>query len=491
MAAFEPKFFADKKKNGEAGGPHMYPHNVTRALRCLGLTAAPPIEYTVLYAPGMDPTARQVARLLGNKSTTLCTADITRRSGLHGDDMMAVCWESFPSDDPNIKLLISAVRGKHIVLLLNLDDPKSQFEQLALLLFLQRFIVPHPLAEYAKDAWKKTYADGKFDTCSAASITVIVPWYRHCQMERTSRWALTGDDEHLKWENRQPRGEYIDVPTANAFAALLSCRPCEMGGAPPAPPKQALFVDIHEYAELERWLVATGSWSNPRQRYDFAAGSGTFFASAFRDFLSREFAPKLDAPGSAFVVFPDHGAHRRFCTMVVTQVGGISRERVLFLSKKRTGTEITQSSMLSFVDEAGEVRSRDEPLPEGATVLIADDFTNSGSTLFGGADIIRKSGGRDLTVSAYVSHFVAMYSRSTVAKFVERLYDESALLDRFHCTDSIPRVVAWLNDEISERVAKGAQQKARVVPIAPVVAQWIRDHPPPTSRRCNPFGPLF
>ena len=35
---------------------------------------------------------------------------------------------------------------------------------------------------------------------------------------------------------------------------------------------------------------------------------------------------------------------------------------------------------------------RREGFPAGSFVLLADDFTNSGSTLFGGARIIRKHG---------------------------------------------------------------------------------------------------
>ena len=46
-----------------------------------------------------------------------------------------------------------------------------------------------------------------------------------------------------------------------------------------------------------------------------------------------------------------------------------------------------------------------------AYVLIADDFTNSGSTLLDGATIVRDSAaggaGASLTVEAWVTHFVA------------------------------------------------------------------------------------
>ena len=39
-------------------------------------------------------------------------------------------------------------------------------------------------------------------------------------------------------------------------------------------------------------------------------------------------------------------------------------------------------------------------MPAGALVLLADDFTNSGSTLFGGAEIIRKHAAGPVKVAA-------------------------------------------------------------------------------------------
>ena len=76
--------------------------------------------------------------------------------------------------------------------------------QVAVLLFLQRFNVPHALEAYARGKWKATMADGAYDECSVASLTVVVPWYRHCQMERTCRWAV--DAERARWYNGEPHG---------------------------------------------------------------------------------------------------------------------------------------------------------------------------------------------------------------------------------------------------------------------------------------------
>jgi hypothetical protein len=74
----------------------------------------------------------------------------------------------------------------------------------------------------------------------------------------------------------------------------------------------------HRYDDLEKTLNSTGRWANERVPYDFIHGTGTYFASAFDRFLSHVFLPRLPDPATAFVVFPDRGAHRRFYTMVRT-----------------------------------------------------------------------------------------------------------------------------------------------------------------------------
>ena len=127
--------------------------------------------------------------------------------------------------------------------------------QVAVLLFLQRFNVPLPLEEYAKGKWKATMADGKYEESAVASLTVIIPWYRHCQMERTSRWTVSPEG---KWYNGKADGEFVDVPTCQSFAAMLSSLP--IPGARPAPPQQLLLIDIHEYARTSPLSSARAVW---------------------------------------------------------------------------------------------------------------------------------------------------------------------------------------------------------------------------------------
>ena len=236
-------------------------------------------------------------------------------------------------------------------------------------------------------------------------------------------------------------------------------------------------------ADLQRALDATRVWVNASAEYDFVRGTGTYFASAISHFLATIFVPQLGGTvADAFVVFPDHGAHVRFYSMVHSRVSGLPLERICYISKSRVGEDITQSETLQYIDSDGLTRTVDEPIFDGAKVVIIDDFTNTGSTLFGGAQIIRKlAAGRNVTVGAMVAHFVAKYDRDTVSAFVTKLYGEPgkrAALDSFHCTDSIPRVTGWLEEELRPRLAEGLPRKAHLVSLAPVVADWVTTHPP-------------
>ena len=95
--------------------------------------------YTILYAPGLADIASDMAREFQG-SAVMCTSDVLPAKET------VLCWDQFPSGDPNLKLRVSAIRDKHIVLLMN-HDTLHLFEQLAVLLFVQRFNVPHPEPE--------------------------------------------------------------------------------------------------------------------------------------------------------------------------------------------------------------------------------------------------------------------------------------------------------------------------------------------------------
>ena len=454
-------------------------------------------QRTVLYLPGLKDMANGLATRLGG-APVVCTEDLKNIAGA-SKSSLGVAWEQFPSGDPDMKLRIDMIKDRHVVLLVHHDTTRF-FEQMSVILFLQGFKVPHPLEEYAKGKWKRTVADGKFDTCSVASLTIVAPWYRHCQMERTSRWCLVPKDGGGdKWYNGKPDGEYVDVPTALSYATLLSALPGPSGR--PLPPQQLLLLDIHEYEDLEVALNATRRWANKVRPYDPVTGRGTYFASAFDHFLKTVILPRVraaaprDLEERSFVVFPDGGAHRRFYTMVHTCLAGIPFDHILWIDKTRVGAAVSQAEGFNYIDAAGREKRLVGKFPEGSFVLLADDFTNSGSTLFGGAEIIRRNAASKIEVHAYVTHFVAKYDRSTVTKFVAKLYEEDRpvdvsgslegiapkMLDEFHCTDSIPDVTMWLREDVQAQVGLGNKARAHVMPLAPLIADWIGSQPAPTA----------
>ena len=442
----------------------------------------------VLYAPQLEALAKELVAKTGAASL-LSTADLAScgADDQSGSNSVALFWDTFPSAstelDPNTKVLHTALVGKHVVLLLSQDDTTSAFAQLSLVLWLQRFVVPNPTKEHADGKWKDTVADGAFTVASVASLSIVIPWYRYCQMERTSRWTRT--DGSKPWDNKKPDGAWLDVPTAQTYAALLSadppCAPTSDKSdvaVPPVPPKRLLLIDLHDDLKgrpvLERTLRGSGKWKNTDKEYDLPTGTGTFFASAFHTFLQTTYADSVDDMSKVIVVFPDVGAFRRFVEMVKACLRGLRDEQVLFIEKSRVGTEVEQSDCLNYFDAQGAKQQREE-LPAGSSVLIPDDFTNSGSTLFGAATIVRKHALGPMAVSSFVTHFVAKYDRTVVDKFVAKLYsegDNKSDLDQFYTTDTIANTTKWLMEEVAKRVD---DPKVKVMSTAPVIAEWLKD----------------
>ena len=106
-----------------------------------------------------------------------------------------------------------------------------------------------PDEAHAKAKWKTTIPKAAFKVCSVGSLTVVIPWYRYCQMDRSSRWALKAKEG--EWDNGKASGPFVDVPSAHMYAALLSADPPPPPGetdvpTPPLPPKQILIIDIHD-----------------------------------------------------------------------------------------------------------------------------------------------------------------------------------------------------------------------------------------------------
>jgi hypothetical protein len=360
-----------------------------------------------------------------------------------------------------------------------------------------------------------------------------VPWYRYCQMERSSRWAFSSAPRGKPWDNSQADGPWVDVATAHTYAALLSADPLPpptSKSVSPPPPKQLLMVDVHDDLHpeldskpvLEHSLNSAGRWANPVVPYDPVTGTGTFFASALRHFLASLYEPRHlgGVPRDmSFIVFPDEGAYKRFHRMVSAALPGLADDHVLFIEKTRVGTQVQHAETLYYIDRASGARCTNNSLPSGCHALIVDDFTNSGSTLFGGAKVLNAHTPRsEVTVTAFVSHFVAKYDRAVVGSFATKLYANDSPLDAFYCSDSIPctcqvralrarvrwhcppthlcasprdgacvhawwgargssraaRASQWLHEECEKRAANGAEPRAHVIGLAPVIAAWLR-----------------
>ena len=63
------------------------------------------------------------------------------------------------------------------------------------------------------------------------------------------------------------------------------------------------------------------------------------------------------------------------------------------------------------------------------------------------------------------------------------LHSPHPVLDSFFCTDSVAASASWLETEEAALVADGQPLKVNVMPIAPVIAAWIRENPPPALRK--------
>merc|ERR1740138_878953 len=103
----------------------------------------------------------------------------------------------------------------------------------------------------------------------------------------------------------------------------------------------------------------------------------------FVGYFLTKFKESSTFVGSAltYVLFPDFGAYGRYMGYVVEKLG-LDLDHILWINKKRVGGTITQENGLHFKDKHG-VTGEKASFASQEYVLVIDDFTNSGSTLFG------------------------------------------------------------------------------------------------------------
>mmetsp|Transcript_10252 Transcript_10252/g.30854 ORF Transcript_10252/g.30854 Transcript_10252/m.30854 type:complete len:462 (-) Transcript_10252:63-1448(-) len=392
-----------------------------RARRCgvVGRWTKP----VVIVPPGLEELGHALSKRLGCEEF----------SAEHGPTVLR---ETFKSGDPNLKFNWQRVVGRKIIFLFDTVDQSRLFEQLSLLQALQGFAVPD---SEDKDTKWKTYVDqGKYSWGRASHITVVLPWYRPCQMERTSRWHLADG----KWTNGNPEGQWLDVPTAQYLARLLSTP----GSVPPLPgpadsvdgmpisplwrpPLELLFIELHEEVPIRHSVSDLGA---------------TIRMERFVPYFLDKFKAAPTYPGKAdtYVLFPDNGAFNRYNASVVQRLK-LDYDHILYIKKARVGESIAQEQRLFYeqgVDENGEKKIGEKKAFQARNhVLIIDDFTNSGGTLFGAAGLVQKlvEGEGMPSVSIFVSHLVATYSEGVVKDLLAKLHGLGPQC-RFFTTNTIP-----------------------------------------------------
>jgi hypothetical protein len=371
----------------------------------------------VISTPGLAAMAKSLAKRLGSEY-------FPEEAG------PTLSLERFKSNDPNMKFNWQRVVGRKIVFLFDTVNQDMLFEQLALLQALQGFAVPD--GEDMGSKWK-TYVDrGKYSWGRASHITVVLPWYRPCQMERTSRWQLSDG----KWTNDIAQGEWLDVPTAQYLARLLATP----GSVPPLPgpsgaldgmpltplwrpPLELLFVELHEEAPISHSVSDLGATIRMERFVPY--------------FLDKFKAKQGYVKAKTYVLFPDKGAFTRYNDCVKERLK-LDFDHILYIKKTRVG-ESTSIQQTLFYEKGDEEPGQHETFDAKDHILIIDDFTNSGGTLFGAVNLVKglvKCGGIP-QVSIFVSHFVAGYDPKTVAGAQEKLHALGPQT-KMYVTNSIP-----------------------------------------------------
>ena len=117
----------------------------------------------------------------------------------------------------------------------------------------------------------------------------------------------------------------------------------------------------------------------------------------------------------------------------------------MYITKVRVGDRTEQTQKLFYELEPSTQGEKSAFLPSDE-LLIIDDFTNSGGTLFGAVNLARKLAGSDeFRVTIFVSHLVATYDDKVVEGVAKKL-QELGPNCRFCTTNTIPSTTALLKD---------------------------------------------
>lgn len=481
-------------------------------------------EYTIIepYKYQTD-MAKQIIQALKNYSKS---ASILTNEG--------ISFKKFPSGDPDIKVDFDKVKDKDIIFILDLEHNETIFPQLSLINWLRCFVIPNTDQSLIDEdnglkAWKATILENKYTLGQANSLTIVIPWYRHCQSERTSRFSF--DARSNKYINdKDPHGAFLDIPTAQTFAALLSSQ----ANLPPTTrdlitkkitenniklqdfPQRVLLIDIHD--DLAEMLYPLGNpkpvmehvldnfncWHNdPSKVYDMTTGNGKYFCSVLNDFLKSK--QKKSPPLFDAVLFPDKGAFLRFKQIVLSK--GINEDNIYYIVKKRVGGTIESDP--DIYNSNGEKLDKKTNI-QSSHILIIDDFTNSGRTLFKAREILDTYIENATLVSCWVSHFVGEYA-TDINTLIANIRIN---FTKFYCSNSLPEMTTKLQNANPKPLDKPIpiimvdidkkyeytpnyvntklipeRQKIEdnlgnieVFSCAPAIVDWIIDNPNPTTQ---------
>merc|ERR1712194_300041 len=238
-----------------------------------------------------------------------------------------------------------------VVMFLDTQNQNTWVGQLSVLQTLRGFPIP---GKDADDKWKKYVGKNNYEWCSAKSITVVMPWFRPCQQERSSRWVVCNDQKgsdgndgicakkqctecgekekknectatscletfdafkkggkcHL--QNSCDSGKYIDVPTAQTMLRLINApqpTPGDMGpsssgndvsycdGKLPPGHLKVLVVEAHEEGPI-----------NALHREEKVGSQSVLYLGHL---LKEDFSDSI-AKQKLNILFPDMGALHRY-----------------------------------------------------------------------------------------------------------------------------------------------------------------------------------
>jgi len=194
---------------------------------------------------------------------------------------------------------------------------------------------------------------------------------------------------------------------------------------------ELLFVELHEERPIEHSVSDLGATIRMER-----------FVPYFLD--KYKGSSKYVGKTHSFVLFPDFGAYTRYVHSVVDRLK-LDADHILYIKKTRVGDSIGQEQKLFYETGTPGQSGEKTSFVEGDDILIIDDFTNSGSTLFGAVALAQKMASVPIGVTIYVSHLVATYDTKAVEVIKEKV---KALGPdcRFVTTNTIPHTTELLKN---------------------------------------------